>query len=273
MSLVLCASACTRTGERTYALQGQVVSLDRKTTQATIKHEEIKGFMPAMTMPYKVREAGALDAIQPGDLVNAMLVVVADDAYLVNVKKVGSAPLEKTDAPPSAAVLPLQPGDEAPDGLFVDQDGKMRQFSSFKGTPILLTFVYTRCPVPDFCPLMDRHFEAIQDAATSDRSLKPFHLVSISFDPITDTPAVLKQHAQDLHADPSRWTFLTGKPDDIDQFARRFGVAISRAKDNPLDITHTLRTAIIDRDGKVTKIYVGNEWTPAEAIADLKRVG
>src|SRR5437870_5830495 len=96
--LALGAGACAGAGERTYTLQGQVVSIDSNRRQATIKHEEIKGFMPAMTMPYKVREAKWLDAVQPGDLISATLVVVANDAYLINVKKVGAAPLERTDA-------------------------------------------------------------------------------------------------------------------------------------------------------------------------------
>ena len=94
----------------------------------------------------------------------------------------------------------------------------------------------------------------------------------VSFDPVTDTPAVLKKHAKSLDADLTRWTFLTGDRDDVDRFASRFGVSISRALDDPLNITHNLRTALIDADGKLLKVYTGNEWSPDQILADLKPV-
>src|SRR5207253_1310472 len=142
----------------------------------------------------------------------------------------------------------------------------------FKGSPVVITFMYTRCPLPTFCPLMDQHFATIQRTLESDRSLATIHLVSISFDPIADTPAVLKKHARKLEADPRRWSFLTGDRDDIDRFAARFGVSIARAMDDPLNITHNLRTAIVDADGKLVKVYTGNEWRPDQIVADLKTV-
>src|SRR6185436_1062670 len=104
----------------------------------------------------------------------------------------------------------------------------------------------------------------LQTTIAADPALKNVQLVSISFDPLSDTPAVLKRHAQELMADPARWTFLTGDRDGIDQFAARFGVSISRALNDALDITHNLRTAIVDADGKLVKVYIGNEWTPAQ---------
>jgi protein SCO1/2 len=250
-----------------------VIAVDANREQATIKHEEIQGLMPAMTMPYKTKVPQVLEGIKPGDLINAKLVVGPNDAYLTEVNKVGEAPLASTDAAvqtPPAAAKSLQPGDTVADGHFIDQEGHRRNFSSFRGSPVVLTFMYTRCPIPDFCPLMDHHFVDIQGAANADVSLKKLQLVSISFDPITDTPPVLKKHAQELSANPTRWTFLTGTASEIDGFAGQFGVTITRAKDNPLDITHTLRTAIVDSSGKVVKVYVGNDWTPAQVITDLK---
>ena len=247
--------------------------------QATINHEEIKGFMPAMTMPYKVRDPKQLEGITPGDLVNAKLVIVTNDAYITNVKKVGQAPLPK--APPqvsapsaSSGFELLKPGETIPlDAKFVDQDGRKRTFQAFKGTPVLVTFIYTKCPMPTFCPLMDRHFAAIQKRMSETPSLKGrVHLVSVSFDPIVDTPPVLKAHAKELGADTKTWTFLTGDRDDIDRFASRFGVSIARATTDQRDITHNLRTAIVDGDGKLVKVYIGNEWTPDQAITDLTQV-
>jgi protein SCO1/2 len=119
---------------------------------------------------------------------------------------------------------------------------------------------------------MDRHFATIQGTLKSDPSLKHVHLISVSFDPLTDTPAVLKKHAMELGADPEYWTFLTGDRDVIDQFAMRFGVSVSREMNDPLNITHTLRTAIIDAKGNFVKAYAGNEWTPEQVLTDLRHV-
>jgi protein SCO1/2 len=280
LGLALALSACSKQpDQRSFTLQGQVQSLDPARKIVVVKHGEIKGFMPAMTMPYEVQEAKALDGLAPGDLVNATLVVLSNGAYLTNIKKVGTAPLEKPPAeapnPPAASsgFELLKPGEAAPDGAFVDQDGKKRRFSAFKGSPVVMTFIYTRCPLPTFCPLMDRHFVTIQKTLKEDPSLKAVHLVTVSFDPATDTPPVLEQHAKTLGADLTRWTFLTGDRDDIDRFAARFGVQVTRALNDPRDITHNLRTAIIDADGKLVKVYTGNDWSPEQLLADLKSLG
>jgi protein SCO1/2 len=138
---------------------------------------------------------------------------------------------------------------------------------------VVLTFIYTRCPMPTFCPLMDRHFKTIQTKLKDDQALNGHvHLVSVSFDPTTDTPAVLKKHAATLSADPTTWTFLTGDRDETDRFAARFGVSVMRAANDPQDITHTLRTAIIDARGRLVKVYTGNDWTPEQILADLEPV-
>lgn len=273
--LAVFGSACRRSDQREYTLQGQVLSVAENRQQATINHEEIKGFMAAMTMPYNVRDPKLLEGIAPGDLVNARLIVLSNDAYLTNVKKVGQAPLPQA---PAAAPAPsassgfelLKPGEAVPDAPFVDQDGKTRTFASFKGSTVLITFIYTKCPFPTFCPLMDRHFAAIQAALKNNSDLRGrVHLVSVSFDPLTDTPPVMKAHARTLEADFKTWTFLTGDRDDIDRFAARFGVSVVRATNDPRDISHNLRTAIVNAEGKLVKVYIGNEWTPEQALTDL----
>src|SRR5205823_5879936 len=162
--------------QRTFTLQGQVLSLEPAHKQLTIKHEEIKGFMPAMTMPYEVRDEKLLTGLAAGDLVNATLVVVSNGAYLSTITKVGTAPLEK---PPAETPNPtassgfelIKPGEVVPDAAFVDQDGKARRFAGFKGSPLVITFIYTKCPLPTFCPLMDRHFVALQKPLQQDPAL------------------------------------------------------------------------------------------------------
>ncbi len=281
VAVLVVAAACSSSNtqnNRVYTLQGQVVAIDAARKLATIKHEEIKGFMPAMTMPYEVKEAKLLYGIAPGDLINARLTIEPSTAYLTEVHKVGSAPLE-APPPETAAAGPassgfelIKPGEPAPDAKFVDENGRPRTFASFKGHPVVVTFIYTRCPMPTFCPLMDRHFASIQQTIKTNAALKDVRLVSVSFDPATDTPPVLKKHAKELGADPKVWTFLTGDRDDIDKFAARFGVSVARALDDQRDITHNLRTAIVGADGRLVKVYTGNEWTPEQVVVDLKGV-
>jgi protein SCO1 len=272
-ALLLCG--CSGPADRKeYQLQGQILSMAADHREANIKHEDIKGLMPAMTMPYKVRDPKQFEGIVPGDLINGTLVVVSNDAYLKDVKKVGNAPLEQ---PPQAAAPTassgfelLKEGQPVPNVSFVNQDGRHVEFDSFKGDAVVVTFIYTKCPMPNFCPLMDQQFAKIQQKLKErDNELK-VHLLSVSFDPLEDTPPVLKKHAQDLGADPRVWTFVTGDRDDIDRWASRFGVSVSRALNDPTNITHNLRTVIVDRQGNLVQTYTGNQWTPEQVIADVK---
>jgi len=271
--------SAVKSDEHTYPIHGQVQSITTDRQEATVKHGEIKGLMPAMTMPYRFKAKSELDALKPGDVIDGTLVIVSNDAFLSGVKKTGEAPLEKPPAETlvtgsrlDKAVTLLQPGDTIPDGAFVNQNGRKQTLKDFRGSTVVLTFIYTRCPLPTFCPMMDRHFATIQERLKADASLKHVHLVTVSFDPVRDTPAVLRAHAKELDADLGRWTFLTGDAKAIDDFAGRFGVYVVRNPNDERDITHNLRTAIIGPDGVVKKIYTGNEWTPDDILADLKPV-
>ena len=266
-----------KSDERTYPLHGQVQSITPDRQEAMVKHGEIKGLMPAMTMPYRFKAKEELDALKPGDLIDGTLVIVSNDAYLTGVKKTGDAPIEKPPAETlvsgstlDKAITLLQPGDTIPDGAFVNQNGRNQTLKDFRGSTVVLTFIYTRCPLPTFCPMMDRHFVTIQEHLNADASLKQVHLVTVSFDPVRDTPAVLRAHAKELDADLRRWTFFTGEVKAIDDFAGRFGVYVVRNPNDQRDITHNLRTAIIGPDGVVKKIYTGNEWTPDEILQELR---
>ncbi len=267
-TVVLAAAACGRAPEaRQYELVGQVLAVRPERSEVVIQHEDIKGFMPGMTMPFKVREAELLEGRQAGDLVTATLVVEETDAYLSALTRTGHKPLETAPPPPAPDVL--EPGDAVKDAALVDQDGAPRPLSSFRGHRVALTFIYTRCPLPEFCPLMDRNFIAVQKTIKSTPALADVRLVTVTFDPEFDTPAVLKTHARRRQADLSVWSFLTGMPEDVSEFAKQFGIYTEDNPQSPTDITHNLRTAVIDPDGRLVAVHSGNSWTPAELVADL----
>ena len=254
---------------RQYDLQGQVVAVDRTRQEITIKHGDIRGFMPGMTMPFRVSEPKLLDCCEPGDLVTAKLVVEDASGYLSAVERTGHAPL--TEAPPPRMDL-LQPGQVVPDVQLTDETGAARHLSDWRGKVLAVTFIYTRCPLPDFCPRMDRDFKSVQTSALADSGLRDrVALLSITFDPAFDTPAVLAAHARRLGADPRMWHFATGEQKDLDAFASRLGILIIREPSNPADITHGLRTAVIDSSGRVQTLLSGADWDPAELLTALRQ--
>lgn len=264
-------SACSR--GREYELRGQVLAVHHDRQEITIKHEDIKGFMPGMTMPFKVRDEELLDGRAPGDLVTATLVVEETDAFLTGIERTGHAAL--TEPPPSASLSAMiAPGEEVPDVQVTDQTGAARRLSNWRGRVVAVTFIYTRCPVPNFCPLMDRHFVTAQGAIQQDPALHDrAHLVSVSFDPRFDTPAVLAAHAARLGADPRTWSLVTGPHEEIDRFGAAFGVSIIRQDADLTEIVHNLRTAVIDPDGRLVKVFTGNEWAPEELLDAMRRAG
>jgi protein SCO1/2 len=267
LTLGLSTTNCAR--GREYDLRGQIVAIDRARREITVKHEDIVGFMPGMTMSFKVRDAQLLEARSAGELIRATLVVNGSDVYLRSIESTGHAAL--TEVPPPPRIDPLNAGDAVPDTAFIDQDGQPRRIGDWKGRAIAVTFIYTRCPLPDFCPLMDRQFVAVQQDMRDDANLrKRAHLLSVSFDPVFDTPAVLASHAKKLGADRALWTFLTGDRNAIDTFAGRFGVSIVRRDASATDVVHNLRTAVIDGNGRLVRIFNGIQWQPSELVSELR---
>lgn len=267
--LLLPVLAACGSPAREFELRGVVVGVDAARQEITIKHEDIPRFMPGMTMPFKVRDARLLEGRVPGDLVRATLVVENSDAHLRAIERTGTGPVP--EPPPAPRVDVLEAGAAAPDAAFTDQDGTTRRLSDWRGSVVAVTFVYTRCPVPNFCPLMDRHFKAAQEAVKADGALGGrVRLVSVTLDPAYDRPPVLAAHARRLGADPDVWTFLTGDRAKIEGFASRFGVSIVKEKAAGADIVHNLRTAVVDANGRIAAILRGNEWTPEELTAALR---
>jgi protein SCO1/2 len=264
------AVACSRTPPaKEYQVTGQILAIKPERREVLLKHNDIKGFMPAMTMPYKVGDGSLLQGKEPGDLVSATLVVGEVDAHLSTLTKTGHAPL---DAPPPVSDAPpiLEPGQEVPDTLFIDQDGRPFPFSSLRGHRVAVTFVYSRCPLPDFCPLMNRNFAAVQTAIASDPGLSDVRLVTVTLDPEYDTPTVLKAQANLYKASAGVWAFATGDAKDVMRFASAFGIDVQTDVQNNGQLVHNLRTAVIGPDGRLINARSGNDWKPADLVATLK---
>ncbi|MGH9373520.1 MAG: SCO family protein [Vicinamibacterales bacterium] len=267
--LVLTAPACSRSPTREYVLTGQVLAVDEARQEITIKHGDIPGFMPGMTMAFGVRDGKLLAGRVPGDLVKATLVVEESDVHLRTLERIGHAPVPEDARLPAAMDL-LAPGEPVTDAALVDETGAPRTLAGWRGKVLAVTFIYTRCPLPNFCPLMDRHFKAVQEQVGGDAGLKGrVQLLSVSFDPDHDTPAILAKHAAQLQADPAIWHFLTGTRGDVETFASQFGVSVIR--DDPREIVHNLRTAVIDAQGRLTTVLNGGDWTPGDLMAELRK--
>ena len=270
---LLVSAACGRQPDtRTYQLTGQVLAVRPETKEILVKHDDIPGFMPAMTMPYAVKDAGLLAGRAPGDLITATLVVEPELAHLSVITKTGSAPIPedaRTTIPAAAGVELLKPGDAAPGTTLTDQHERPIALKDFAGTAAAVTFIYTRCPLPQYCPLMDRRFAEVQAAVKANPALSgKVRLLSVSFDPKFDRAAVLRAHAATLGADPAVWTFATADESVVDRFAATFGVNVIREPDGT--ITHNLRTAVLDPAGRVTAILDSNAWTAPDLVRELK---
>ncbi len=271
--LLVAVVGCRRgTPPRQFPITGQILAVHADRHELTIKHGDIAGLMPGMTMTFPVVPASLMDGQTAGDQVTGTLEVGDAGARLVALTKTGTAPLPSASEVALASGV-LNVGDEVPDAAFLDERDRRRAFSEWRGTPTLVTFIYTRCPLATFCPLMSQNFATIQRTIAEDPALRGrIKLISVSFDVEHDTPAVLAAHAAKLKADPAVWTFLTGDRVTIEKFAARLGVGLIRPADSPAEFTHNLRTILIGADGKVARIYSGNEWTPGAVVADLRAV-
>ncbi|HWT03415.1 MAG TPA: SCO family protein [Pyrinomonadaceae bacterium] len=256
---------------RRYELKGTVVSVDKARQTATISHEEVKGYMDAMTMPFRLKDAWPLDVMKPGDEVQATLVVTDTSGWLEEVVVVQKNAAPQTGTPESPA--PPRPGDAVPDFRLVNQDGKAVGLKKYQGKALLLTFIYTRCPVPEYCTLMSTNFAGVERELEKDPDLYArTHLLSVSFDPAHDTPKVLRSYGAATTGNYDRetfahWEFATGTDEEVKKMAQFFGLTYVPEKG---EFVHSLQTALVAPDGKLFKLYSGNEWKPADVLADVR---
>jgi len=259
--------------EKPYPLKGVVVSVDAAAKKVVVRHEEIPGYMDAMTMPFNVAEPKMLEELRPGDEIEAKLLVGEKASRLegIVVSRHGPAPREQT--------IPEQgpygrPGDKAPLTALVGQDGAPLSLADFKGKAVALTFIYTRCPLPDFCPRMNAQFAEMEAALAKEPALyAKTQLLSVSFDPEHDTPVVLREYRERFLRSvkgvaPSHWKFATGTPGNVRDFATFFGLTVLKTGEQ---FVHSLATAVVAPDGKLFSIRRGNDWEPPDVIGDLRK--
>lgn len=260
-----------------YPLKGKVVSVDRTAKKAKIDHEAIEGFMPAMTMDFPIRAEWVWNDLTPGSEIRAELVVdntAKDPYYLENV---GIIALPNPDQSPVAVNDKFaQVGQEVPDFSLTNQDGKRISVKDFRGKALAITFIYARCPLPDYCIRMSTVFSDLAHQIAADAEVKDrIRLLSISFDPENDTPEKLRSYGIGyLGNDPNTkfnvWQIAVGGDAEVRRIADFFGLQYRVDEKDKAQINHNLRTAVIAPDGKVAKMFPGNEWTAAQLLKELK---
>jgi protein SCO1/2 len=272
LAIVACSRSAPATGAKRYPVRGTVVRVDAAERKVTIDHQDIPGFMPAMTMEFVVleRDAALLRNVAPGDAITATL-VVPDTRYWVEDIVVVKKGIPDPNATTRRQVREPQPGDTLPEIALVNQDGRTVRLSDYRGKAVALTFVFTRCPMPDFCPLLMRNFAEAHAALVADAKLRArTHLLTVSFDTKHDTPAVLRAYGRPFQKTTppfTQWELASG----TDPAIRALGAALDLDYvEQTGSFTHNLRTAVIDPHGRLFRLYRGNDWKPAELVADLE---
>ena len=259
---------------RRYPLTGVVRSVDAKNQQLGIAHEAIPGLMDAMTMSFPVKEAWAVGVAAPGDRLSGTLVVDQGRSWVEGVSlSKPQAGEQATGGPSSATDAGIGPaaGTPLPATPLRDQAGRVVTASDFAGRDLIITFIYTRCPLPDFCPLMMTRLNEAASRLHKAGRRDDVQMIAISIDPERDTPAVLtaygQTHITGEEGDPfRRWSLLTGTPAQVGAWAQFFTLTYEKERN---EIAHGLRTAVVDRDGKVVGVLRGNQWTTNELMALL----
>lgn len=260
---------------RVYKLRGKVVATDTAKGEVMLDHGAIPGYMDAMTMPYKLKSPNIASELHPGDVLTADLLVPKDanaDPLLDHIVVVGQS---RVDYKPKAMYHVPSPGDGVPDFKLKNQDGRAIHLAQFRGKALLVTFIYTRCPLPNFCPRVTRNFAAIESQLAGDPGLLgKTQLVCVSFDPEHDTPERLRAYAEEYIGSDAKdafahWDFAVPQKAVLDEMAKYFDVGLTNESDGT--ITHTLSTTLIGPDGKVVQFYPGNDWTVEQVLGDVKQ--
>ncbi len=274
MMLGLLGACRTSFSPKVYLTRGVIQEIDPNQQTVRIKHEEIPGYMAAMTMPFSVKSANELVGFKPGDVVTFEMVVISKDGWIRRLERRGETTVDPVPSPREGfrrvrEVEPLEVGDLMPDYSFTNELGRRINFATYQGQTLALTFIFTRCPFPDFCPRVTRNFgETIKALKAGTGGKTDFHFFSITIDPEHDTPERLKKHALMQRYSSKSWSFLTGAQIDIDAITEQFGLGFAYRAGT---FDHTLRTVVIDEKGVIRQIFIGNTWTSQELAIEMKK--
>jgi protein SCO1/2 len=244
--------------------RGLVLKVDRAASSVTVSHEDIPGYMEAMVMPFTVRDTKQMAEVRPGDRIAFRLNVRDERSWIDRLQLLSAAPADEGLVQSPAVSTLVSLGTEIPDFTLTNQDGERVSLSSLRGKVVAVTFIYTRCPLPDYCPRMITNLQAVE-RRFPERVGRDLALAAITFDPQYDTPSRMKEYAQFFKADKRGWQFLTGSVEDVTHVCSLFGVEFW--PDEGL-IAHTLQTAVIDRDGKLAATVEGKDYS-GKQLADL----
>lgn len=253
-----------------FEVTGSVVSVDKATKTVILNHRAIPGYMSAMTMGFSVKDDWVLDAAKPGAQLQATLVVEGGKSW-VEAVVITEQPKVDPNAPAEKVTHTPDPGEAVPEFSLINQDGKRLKLADYRGKALVITFIYTRCPLPDYCPLMSENFSTMVKEISGDAAMRgSVRLLSISIDPEFDQPTVLREYAKRYGAaSGTAWDLATGKPEEVRRIAKFFGLDYWQESGQ---IIHALVTAVIDGEGKIVRIYRGNDWKPAEVLEDIRAV-
>jgi len=269
------APAITKTTAQSYPMRGVVVGTDPANGEVILKHDAISGLMPAMTMPYHLEDPSALSELHPGDLITATLLADHDAAGPINLrlKNIVVIAQARPDYKPTVSYHVPAKGDEVPNFKLLNQSDHAIDLKQFRGKVVVMTFIYTRCPLADFCPRMSRNFAEIDKALQSNPALyKNTHLLSVSFDPTYDTPKVLRSYGGAYTGNFTNetfqhWDFAAPSVADLPSMEQFFDVGVTPGENGTLQ--HSLSTVVIGKDGRIIAFYPTNDWTPAQVLADV----
>lgn len=260
---------------KSFPIHGKVVSVDSNHGAVVLNHDAIPGFMGAMTMTYPLKDPSVASELHPGDVINATLLVRknGDEYSDPKLDQIVVSAQAKPDYKPAMEYHVPQAGDAVPDFKLINEDGRTVHLGQFRGKVVLLTFIYTRCPLEDYCPRMSKNFAQIDNALKADPQLYgKTHLMSISFDPKFDTPAILKSYGMVYNGGDAKefahWEFAAAPQGQLGAMEQFFDLGVTPGDGGSLN--HSLSTAVIGKDGKVRAWYPTNEWTPAEVLAQVK---
>jgi len=259
------------TTDRIFETRGVVRSVPDGGRTLVVRHEEIPDYMPKMTMELNVRDTNELAGLERDDEITFQLVATADTHWIQQIKRIGRVAPTETAAPSPGFSLTkeLAPGDVLPDYELSAEDGRTIRFSDFRGRAVAFTFIFSRCPLPDYCPRMGNNFARARELILAQpNAATNWAFLSISFDPEYDTPATLRTYARSYrHANPDRWLFAVASLQVLATFAPELNLMFAKEAGS---ISHNLRTVVLDPLGRIHRQFDGNNWTPEELAQALQ---